>query len=235
MPFKKLNKIDLISYNNIYPAFESIMAQNYQELNIENIQLAMMTDTDLYEWMICEFADVRAGICRVVNHILLDSREGTFNDTLMWSPPGTIDVVNSYVEIINESYARYLHGYEPHPSNRVKFEDFLTDAKDDEISICTFQRFLFKNDRLYAWMKKEYSDACSTGDLKINFLLDEAFIGEFNACVHWNDPSEIEDLSMWIEYIADSYRKYYAQNREADPFRSEEEIEKSHYVNGCPP
>lgn len=64
-------------------------------------------------------------------------------------------------------------------------------------------------DHLYKWMKIEFSDICSDGDVIINRILDRLKDGL---------DQEIDDLE-YIEYVYDAYNEKYLQGDRADPFR----------------
>lgn len=64
-------------------------------------------------------------------------------------------------------------------------------------------------DHLYKWMKIEFSDICSDGDVIINRILDRLKDGL---------DQERDDLE-YIEYVYDAYNKKYLRGDRADPFR----------------
>jgi hypothetical protein len=63
---------------------------------------------------------------------------------------------------------------------------------------------------LYDWMKRQFSDVCSSGDVVINELLDEL---KFN--------KEIQIKEEWMNYIIYVYNIYienYLNGEDPDPF-----------------
>ena len=70
---------------------------------------------------------------------------------------------------------------------------------------------------LHNWMKKQYCDVCSSGDVIINKILDELNdfynlkkISVFNKNLLYN--------SNLIEYIYSDYDNHYMKDVEPDPF-----------------
>jgi len=66
--------------------------------------------------------------------------------------------------------------------------------------------------KLYHWMKREFSDVCSDGDVAVNKLLDELYA----VYVLKNKNEEME-----ITYISDIYNTYigsYLQGYDPDPY-----------------
>jgi hypothetical protein len=66
---------------------------------------------------------------------------------------------------------------------------------------------------LYEWMKIEFSDKCSNGDLCINELLDD-----LNSMYNIKNKVEIPIDIKFINYIYDRYINNYLKGENPDPF-----------------
>ena len=67
---------------------------------------------------------------------------------------------------------------------------------------------------LYDWMKREFSDVCSNGDVAINKLLDELY----HIYVLKNKTEEEEMETTYISSIYNTYIGSYLEGAEPDPF-----------------
>ena len=65
---------------------------------------------------------------------------------------------------------------------------------------------------LYVWMKREFSDVCSHGDVAINKLLDKLY----DVYVLKNKTEEME--TTYISSIYNTYIGSYLEGAEPDPF-----------------
>ena len=65
---------------------------------------------------------------------------------------------------------------------------------------------------LYVWMKREFSDVCSHGDVAINKLLDKLY----DVYVLKNKTEEME--TIYISSIYNTYIGSYLEGAEPDPF-----------------
>ena len=65
---------------------------------------------------------------------------------------------------------------------------------------------------LYTWMKREFSDVCSHGDVAINKLLDKLY----HVYVLKNKTEEME--TKYISSIYNTYVGSYLEGAEPDPF-----------------
>ena len=65
---------------------------------------------------------------------------------------------------------------------------------------------------LYDWMKREFSDVCSHGDVTINKLLDKLY----DVYVLKNKTEEME--TTYISSIYNTYIGSYLEGAEPDPF-----------------
>jgi hypothetical protein len=70
-------------------------------------------------------------------------------------------------------------------------------------------------DELYKWMKIQFSDVCSNGDVCINRLLDN-----MNSIYNIKNENEIlydEDID-YIDYIYDAYINNYLEGKSPTPW-----------------
>ena len=67
---------------------------------------------------------------------------------------------------------------------------------------------------LYVWMKREFSDVCSHGDVAINKLLDELY--DVYVLKNKTDVEEME--TTYISSIYNTYIGSYLEGYDPDPF-----------------
>ena len=67
-------------------------------------------------------------------------------------------------------------------------------------------------DDLYNWMKIEFSDVCSSGDVYINKLLDD-----LNLVYNIKNKTDLSIESKYINYIYDAYKNSYLKGIQPDP------------------
>lgn len=83
------------------------------------------------------------------------------------------------------------------------------DSNITEIDMFNIIKTNFTNE-LYEWMKIEFSDVCSNGDVCINKLLDD-----LNSM--YSQKNEVETIE-YISYIYDRYINNYLKGKNPDPF-----------------
>ena len=66
---------------------------------------------------------------------------------------------------------------------------------------------------LYLWMKRQFSDVCSYGDVSINNILDD-----LNSVYNIKNKKELSVELKYIDYIYDAYINMYLLNKDPDPF-----------------
>jgi hypothetical protein len=83
----------------------------------------------------------------------------------------------------------------------------ITDAEIFDIITKKF------TEELYEWMKIEFSDVCSHGDVCINKLLDD-----LNTVYNIKNKIEISSDIKYINYIYNTYINNYLQGKKPDPW-----------------
>ena len=94
-------------------------------------------------------------------------------------------------------------------------------SKPDNFNILAIMYNVFNND-IYEWMKIEYEDVCSDGDVKINKLLDIIYLNKLNKEHEGLLPQTLsipDDMLRYISYIYDSYNEHYLMGDSPSSFR----------------
>jgi hypothetical protein len=119
---------------------------------------------------------------------------------------------NQYIANINTLQTKILNNLEPIPIYKE------IDSIDSAV------KFLNDvNSESYKWLKTEYSDVCSGGDVAINKILNTHI--KINREIIWNDVIELfeqdeyneEKLLYFIDHIFQSY-KGYLEGHEPNPW-----------------
>ena len=66
---------------------------------------------------------------------------------------------------------------------------------------------------LYSWMKRQFSNVCSNGDVCINNLLDD-----MNEVYCLKNKFVITAEPKYIDYIYDAYINLYCNNKDPNPW-----------------
>ena len=69
---------------------------------------------------------------------------------------------------------------------------------------------------LYTWMKREFSDVCSHGDVTINKLLDKLY--DVYVLKNKTKEEEEEMETTYVSHIYNTYIGSYLEGAEPDPF-----------------
>jgi len=79
------------------------------------------------------------------------------------------------------------------------------------MTIMNFQNIFNTDDNLYNWMKIQYMDVCSNGDVIINKILDK-----LNNKDHYLEVN-MEEIK-YITHIIDTYNDCYLKKQIANPY-----------------